>query len=127
MLSLSLSYSPVSDPFPRPPRTCFSPAVPLLYVRAILSSLSLLLRWRRYAFALSLRLLRVRIALRRAYSRSRSPALLDLLVCVRVSPSLGWAALYVIFRDARPGEASVQLYCRRGRLRTVRRSSARAN
>ena len=41
LLSLSLSCSPVSDPFPLPLRLYISPAVLLHYVRAILSSLSL--------------------------------------------------------------------------------------
>ena len=52
-------------------------------------------------------LLCVRIALRRAYSRSRSPALLDPLVYVRGSPSHGCAVSYALFRGARPGDASV--------------------
>ena len=84
------------------------------------------MRQRRYALALLLRLLRVRIALRRAYSRSRSPALLDPLVCVRVSPSLGCAVSYALFRGARPGDASVCVCCRRGRFGAVREISARA-
>ena len=90
-------------------RPLSSPAAPIHFSggTTILRARYSLFPLRRCALALLLRLLRVRVALRLAYSRSRSPASLDPLVCVRVFPSLDCAVSYALFQGARPGDVSV--------------------